>query len=122
MFGFQVVLSAPVFVAASQQSDNVNDPTGILLQYGVLGLGALVLLWFARVSYKREVDRADRLEAEVLRLNNLIQEKHIPALESATHALRDATEIIRDYDRDIRRIEPVPSPVRRPRREPQGDG
>ncbi len=63
----------------------------LLTQYGVLGIGLAVLGVFARAAYKREVDRSDRLEAEVFRLHAAIQDRHIPALEAAAHALEDAT-------------------------------
>jgi hypothetical protein len=82
----------------------------VLLQYGVLGVFAILLVWFAKVAYSRETERADRLEAEVIRLNTLIQDKNIPALVSATNAIRDATEIIRDYERDRSRSY-IPTPT-----------
>lgn len=72
----------------------------ILAQYGVLGVFAVLLIIFANSTYRREVARADRLESEVLRLNALIQEKHIPALEAAAHALKEATEVMRELQRD----------------------
>jgi hypothetical protein len=73
---------------------------GLLAQYGVLGLVAMLLIIFARVSYKRETDRSDRLETEVVRLNNMIIEKVIPALSSATGAIQDATELLRAVQRE----------------------
>lgn len=81
----------------------------VLLQYGALGVMAAGLIVYARTAYKREVDaykreaaRADRLEAEVSRLNELIQERHIPALLSATQAVETANRtlsILQDRDR-----------------------
>lgn len=73
---------------------------GVLAQYGVLGIFAILLILFAKTSYKRETDRADRLEQEVLRLNNLIIERVIPALTSATNAVEDATELLRSVQRE----------------------
>jgi hypothetical protein len=72
----------------------------LLAQYGVLGVFALLLILFAKTSYKRETDRSDRLEAEVLRLNNLIQEKAIPALASATRALEESQNLLHDLQRE----------------------
>lgn len=68
---------------------------GVLAQYGVLGVFAILLILFARISYKRETDRSDRLEAEVKRLNDLIQEKAIPALMSATGAVEESAAMMR---------------------------
>lgn len=87
----------------------VEDVTGggldILYQYGAIGVVAALLTVFARASYKRETDRSDRLEGEVFRLHQVIQERHIPALESAAHALQEATFALREIqqDRDLER-------------------
>lgn len=78
-------------------------PLDALLQYGALGVIAAALFAFARTAYRREVDRADRLEAELARLNGLLQERHIPALLSANQALHDATDALRDVQRRERR-------------------
>lgn len=71
----------------------------VLGQYGVLGVFAVLLVWFAKFMIARETARADRLEAEVVRLNNTIQEKVIPALMSATGAVEESTEMLRDMQR-----------------------
>lgn len=74
----------------------------VLGQYGVLGVFAVLLIWFARFMINRETARADRLEQEVLRLNNIIQDKVIPALLSATGAVEQSTEMFRDLQREMR--------------------
>lgn len=84
------------WLAAAEESANLSA----LTQYGVLGVFALLLILFARTSYKRETDRSDRLEAEVLRLNTLIQEKAIPALSSATAALEESQSLLHDLQRE----------------------
>ena len=89
------------FLAESAPTQEVD--LGVLAQYGVLGVFAILLILFARVSYKRETDRSDRLEAEVVRLNNLIIDKVIPALSSATNAVEDATELLRSMQRELER-------------------
>ena len=38
----------------------------IFAQYGVLGVFVIILVVYARTSVKREIERADRLEAEPL--------------------------------------------------------
>lgn len=74
-----------------------------LLQYGALGAIAVALFAFARTAYKRETERADRLETELARLNTLLQERHIPALLNANQALHDATEALQAVQRRERR-------------------
>ena len=85
-----------VILAATDPGTDLS----ILTQYGILGIFALLLILFAKTSYKRETDRSDRLEAEVLRLNNLIQEKAIPALASATRALEESQNLLHDLQRE----------------------
>jgi hypothetical protein len=91
-----------------------SNSLNTLVEYGVLGIVALLLIAFARTTWtreveraeaawKREVDRADRLEAEVSRLNANIQDKAIPALLAAADAVTEATTLIRDMDLDRRR-------------------
>lgn len=86
--------------AALAAADSSGVDLSILTQYGILGIFALLLILFAKTSYKRETDRSDRLEAEVLRLNNLIQEKAIPALASATRALEESQNLLHDLQRE----------------------
>ncbi len=69
----------------------------VLLQYGALGvmvLGSIVAIriLFQRetTAFERERERADRMEAEVSRLNNLMQEKMLPILHEATKAISEA--------------------------------
>ena len=81
------------------ESGGIGD-LGVLAQYGVLGVFAILLILFAKISYKRETERSDRLEAEVVRLNNLIIERVIPALSSATGVVQDATELLRSMQRE----------------------
>lgn len=102
-------------ILAEAAADPVN--LGILAQYGVLGLVAAGLFVFAKISYKRETERADRLEAEVTRLNNLIINRVIPALTSAAQAVEEATILLRDMqrERELSMMRPTSAHVRRNR-------
>jgi hypothetical protein len=101
-------------LAAEAGPPGIND----LAKYGPLGVFSLALLWFAwwvirtdRASaqqfaeqcWKRETERADRLEAEVTRLNGFIQEKAIPAMLASATAVSEATEMVREDRRGRRR-------------------
>lgn len=99
--------------AATAADAEAEFNLGTLAQYGVLGVAAGALAVFARIAYRRETERADRLEAEVVRLNNLIIERVIPALTSAAQAAEDATQLLRDMQRE-REYNSRPPP-RRPR-------
>jgi hypothetical protein len=73
---------------------------GVLAQYGVLGIFAAILVWFARGAHQRERERADRLEEKNNQLNELIRERIIPALISATKAVQDSGELLAAVQRE----------------------
>ena len=72
----------------------------VFAQYGVLGIIAAMLIWFARGAHQRERDRADRLEQENHRLHELIVDRVIPALTSATRAAEESTELLAAMQRE----------------------
>ncbi len=81
------------------------DPTGsldlsVFAQYGVLGIITLILILFARGAYQRERDRADRIEQENQRLHELIIDRVIPALSSATRAAEESAELLTAMQRE----------------------
>lgn len=80
----------------------MNDPS-IFAQYGAIGIIAGIALVAVRVLFKRETAahdldraRADRLEAELAKLNQLIREQYIATLGQATAAIQDANDAVRD--------------------------
>lgn len=75
-----------------------------LAQYGVLGIVAIGLIIFAKGAHQRERDRADRMEAENKRLNELVLEKVIPALTSATRAAEQSAELLRAVQEERQHI------------------
>lgn len=83
---------------AAEVGGNI-DPT-VFAQYGVLGVVAGLLIWFAKGAVQRERDRGDRLEAENQRLNGIILERVIPALTSATHAAEQSTVLLAAVQRE----------------------
>lgn len=72
----------------------------VFAQYGVLGIITLILILFARGAYQRERDRADRMEQENQRLHELIIERVIPALGSATRAAEESAELLAQMARE----------------------
>lgn len=91
----------------AQQSDAVANG---LLQYGAVGILALVGLAAVWILWKRidkiyddiydaEHKRADRLEAELINLNKLISSELSGHLVRATEAMREVTDMLRQRDR-----------------------
>jgi hypothetical protein len=90
------------------------DPVTKLYEYGVIGILVVILSGVVRALFQRmikaheverersdrelqrEIDRADKAEAEVRRLNAVIQDKTLPILAEATRTLADATRMISD--------------------------
>lgn len=80
------------------------DTVGLFSQYGVLGIVAGGLIWFARGAHQRERERADRLEAENKRLNDLLVERAIPALTSSARVAEQATQLLAAMQRERERF------------------
>jgi hypothetical protein len=87
-----------VYYAAS--ADGGTDGLALFAQYGVLGVVAAILLGYARTSSKRESDRADRLEAEVTRLNDFIAGEVIKAVTTSTLAVTEAQKLMADMQQE----------------------
>lgn len=80
-------------------ADPVNDG---LLQFGAVGVVAILALTAARVLWvrmaatlDRETQRADRLEAELKALNEMIRSEYMRTLSEATRAVSDAMAAVR---------------------------
>jgi hypothetical protein len=79
------------------------DPgNAILLQYGAVGDVAVVALLAARVLWKRlsdtldrETERANRLEAELKALNEMIRTEYVRTIAEASRAVSDAMAAVR---------------------------
>lgn len=73
-----------------------------LTQYGALGIALLVAIAAVKVlfnreveAHKREQERADRLEAELRQLNELVRTQYVEKLASATQAIGEALAVLR---------------------------
>ncbi len=73
---------------------------GLFAQFGVVGVIAAMGIVFAKGAYARERDRADRMEAENKRLNELILDRVIPTLMSASRVGEETTELLRAIQRE----------------------
>jgi hypothetical protein len=76
-----------------------NDPSAVLLQYGAIGAIAVLLGIFAWYAYRRERDRADRLEQQLQETNTRIIDRFAEVLTQTRDALVQANEVLRDLAR-----------------------
>lgn len=74
----------------------------VLLQYGAIGVISLMCLMAVRVLFnklaealKREQERADRLESELLKLNETVRNEYVGTISDATRAILDARAAVR---------------------------
>lgn len=87
-----------------------TTPDAVLLQYGALGVmvlcaGVAIRVLYARLvsAYERERDRADRLEAELGRLNETVRTEYIGTISRAAQATTEATRAVADALAAVRR-------------------
>lgn len=88
-----------------------EDPvSGALLQYGAVGVIALLGILVSRVLFNRlqqaldrETARADRLEGELRMLNETVRTEYVTTLAAASHAIQDANRAVADALSAVRR-------------------
>jgi hypothetical protein len=78
---------------------STGDPSAVLLQYGAIGAIAVLLGIFAWYAYRRERDRADRLEQQLQETNTRIIDRFAEVLTQTRDALVQANEYLRDLAR-----------------------
>lgn len=78
---------------------STGDPAAVLLQYGAVGAFVVVLAVFAWRSYKRESERADRLETQLLEANQRIIDRYTEVLTQTRDALVQSNDYLRDLAR-----------------------
>ncbi len=73
----------------------------VFLQYGAVGAVALMALFAVRVLFQRtiqtldrETERADRLEEELRKLNEMIRDEYAASMASAAKAIGDANTVV----------------------------
>lgn len=88
----------------------MSGTESILLQYGALGVMTLICIiavkiLFARLNeaYSREQERADRLEAELKSLNDVIRNDYLGTIAKASDAIGEANRVVSEVLLSIRR-------------------
>jgi hypothetical protein len=90
---------------------SAEDPvSGVLIQYGAVGVIALLgilasRILFARLSQAldRETARADRLEDELRKLNETVRTEYVTTLAATQHSMQDASRAVADALAAVRR-------------------
>lgn len=86
----------------------IGEPSAVLLNYGAIGVAALLLGYFAWTAIKRERDRADRLEKALQQANDRLIAANERIAETVSVVLvetRNALSETNDYLRALRRGE-----------------
>jgi hypothetical protein len=81
----------------------VDPATSVLLQYGAVGAIALIALIGVRIMFgklteqmEREKERGDRLEQELLKLNEAVRGEYLNTISRASQAITEATRAVAD--------------------------
>lgn len=82
----------------------------VFAQYGAVGLIAALAVAAAKimygkllVAYERERERADRLEEELRKLNEVIRTDYVNTISRASQAMSDANRAVADALAAVRR-------------------
>lgn len=73
-----------------------SDPLSMLLQYGVLGIFASLLIVYTRGSIQREREKSDQSAAQVKELNDFIRNELLPKQVEATILHKQVAEVLEE--------------------------
>jgi len=101
-----VVGLVALVVIATTLADPTAAPAagtaGVFVQYGALGVVALLALGAVKVLFNRETksldlerQRADRLEEELRKLNATVQDRYVSTLTEATRTMSELLDHMR---------------------------
>jgi predicted PurR-regulated permease PerM len=72
-----------------------------LLQYGVLGLLAFILGYFAWMQYQRLIKKNDQLESKVDKLQDEMMQLLVEERDRLAELIKDNTEALRELQKTI---------------------
>lgn len=73
-----------------------TDPLQMLLQYGVLGIFAALMIIYTRGSITREREKSDQSAAQVEKLNDFIRNELLPKQVEATLLHKQVAEVLEE--------------------------
>ncbi len=80
---------------AAAQAD-ASDPLTLLLQYGVLGIFAVLMILYTRGSIAREREKGDQSAQQVQELNNFIRNELLPKQVEAALLHKQVAEVLEE--------------------------
>lgn len=96
MVGLVALVVLAVALADPPAASSSVDTGVVFVQYGALGVVALLALGAVKVLFGREVKahdaaeaRADRLEEELRKLNATVQDRYVSTLSEATKTMSE---------------------------------
>ncbi len=84
------------FFAAEESAGSGTDPLQMLLQYGVLGIFAVLLIMYTRGSIAREREKSDQAAQQVQELNTFIRGELLPKQVEATLLHKQVAEVLEE--------------------------
>ncbi len=89
------MVDARLAAAVAGATDPSGDVTAIFLQYGVVGVLALLGLWFFRTAYQDVIKQRDEARKELSELNRDVRDKVVPVLTRAVEAMDEVNLTLR---------------------------
>lgn len=83
-------------LAVETTEQTASDPLALLLQYGVLGIFAVLLILYTRGSITRERESKDRSDEQVRELNDFIRNELLPKQVEATLLHKQVAEVLEE--------------------------
>jgi hypothetical protein len=77
-------------------ASTTGDPVSMLLQYGVLGIFAVLMIMYTRGSIAREREKGDQSAAQVKELNDFIRNELLPKQVEATILHKQVAEVLEE--------------------------
>ncbi len=81
---------------AAEETASSGDPLTVLLQYGVLGVFAVLLIVYTRGSISREREKSDQAAAKVDELNGFIRDELLPKQVEAALLHKQVAEVLEE--------------------------
>lgn len=111
-----------VHTFAAETVTNSSDPLQMLLQYGVLGIFAVLMIVYTRGSIAREREKSDEATAQVQELNSFIRDELLPKQVEATLVYKQVAEVLEEAIQLITEMKIRDNIARQQRQHPDDGG
>lgn len=86
----------PLHIVWAAEAAASSDPLQLLLQYGVLGIFAVLLILYTRGSIAREREKSDQAATQVSELNDFIRSELLPKQVEAALLHKQVAEVLEE--------------------------